>query len=61
MLKTEYYEKMLNAYHITELLSAEENVIMIDELIFPHPIPCFQYKYLKYVILLNHERVEYFG
>lgn len=60
-LDTIHYKETLNSYKINQPCIVSQNVIRLKDLLFPHPIPQFEFDNSKYVILLDHERTEFYG
>ena len=61
ILQTLHYVDYLNAYRIAESRNQVQQVITLDDLIFPHSLPVFIVNRYKYVLLLNHEHTEFYG
>lgn len=59
VLETLEYNQILNAYCVAVSENTNENVILLQDLIFPHSIPTFSYDNKMYVSLLFHERTEF--
>lgn len=60
-LDTQVYSKDFNAYVIEKPEIPKQHSILIDHLIFPHPLPVFKFQGVEYVLLLNNERTEFYG
>lgn len=61
VLVTEEYDRIFNAYCVTVSKNTNENIILLQDLIFPHSIPTFSHDDKTYVTLLFHERTEFTG
>ncbi|XP_043474416.1 uncharacterized protein LOC122506359 [Leptopilina heterotoma] len=61
VLETVEYDRILNAYCVAEPINTNEDVILLENLIFPHSIPTFSHDDKTYVTLLFHERTEFIG
>lgn len=60
-LLSTHYSQLFNAYRVEVIQDNAQHAILIDNLIFPHPLPVFIFRNNKYVLLLNNERTEFFG
>lgn len=60
LLMTLYFNNKLNAYSVTEEYNNQE-IICVENLIFPHPVFRFTLKDTTYVSLISHDRNEFFG
>lgn len=59
-LVTLFFHNKLNAYAVQKT-SFNDEILMIDDLIFPHPLISVKMFKLHFVSLLNHERNEWYA
>lgn len=60
-LLTQYYNEKLNAYCIEKENNIFQELVPVQNLIFPHPLLHFKLMNATYVSLFNHERNEFIG
>lgn len=60
-LQTEYFDFTINSYKVTQICNVQNFVKNVKDLMFPYPLSSFQTKNRKYVPLINHERIEFYG
>lgn len=60
-LETHDYMETLIAYQVLKSLQIAHHVTLMKDIIFPYSIPQFEYLNNKFVLLLDHERTEFYG
>lgn len=60
-LQTQYFDFTKNSYEVTDIPNVQNFVKNVKDLIFPYPLSYFLIKNKKYVPLINHEGIEFYG
>lgn len=60
-LETIEFDFKLNAYYVRKPIHSQRFVKDVKSLIFPHPLSSFTALGNKYISLINHEHVEFYG